>query len=40
MGLGAQAGETRLREVLADAGFTHSRVATSTPFNLVIEARP
>ena len=40
MGLGAQAGETRLREVLADAGFAHSRVATSTPFNLVIEARP
>lgn len=40
LGLGAQAGETRLREVLAQAGFTHSRLATSTPFNLVIEARP
>ena len=39
-GLGAQAGERRLREVLAQAGFSHVRVATQTPFNLVIEARP
>ena len=40
VGLGAQAGPTRLREALTDAGFTHHRVATETPFNLVIEARP
>ncbi|HEV7734610.1 MAG TPA: class I SAM-dependent methyltransferase [Candidatus Binatia bacterium] len=38
--LGAQAGEGRLRAVLAEAGFTRIRLATSTPFNLVIEARP
>ncbi len=37
--LGAQAGATRLRQVLGEAGFTRTRVATSTPFNLVIEAR-
>ena len=40
LGLGAQAGEARLREVLAAAGFTHTRRAAATPFNLVIEARP
>ncbi len=40
MGLGAQAGESRLRAVLTDAGFTRVRLATQTPFNLVIEARP
>ena len=39
-GLGAQAGPTRLLDVLARAGFTRRRVATETPFNLVIEARP
>jgi SAM-dependent methyltransferase len=39
-GLGAQAGPTRLLEVLAEAGFTRRRVATETPFNLVLEARP
>lgn len=38
--LGAQAGEARLREVLAQAGFTRVRRAGETPFNLVIEARP
>jgi ubiquinone/menaquinone biosynthesis C-methylase UbiE len=37
--LGAQAGEARLREVLAKAGFTRVRRATDTPFNLVLEAR-
>jgi 2-polyprenyl-3-methyl-5-hydroxy-6-metoxy-1,4-benzoquinol methylase len=40
LGLGAQAGETRLREVVASAGFTRFRRATETPFNLVFEARP
>jgi SAM-dependent methyltransferase len=38
--LGAQAGEARMREVLAQAGFTHFRRATQTPFNLIYEARP
>jgi hypothetical protein len=38
--LGAQAGEGRLTALLHDAGFTHVRRATETPFNLVLEARP
>jgi Methyltransferase domain len=40
LGLGAQAGPGRLREVLSDAGLTRFRVAAETPMNLVIEARP
>ena len=40
LGLGAQAGPRRLEEVLHEAGFSHVRVATQTPFNLIIEARP
>jgi SAM-dependent methyltransferase len=40
LALGAQAGEARLRSVLEEAGFTRIRLATATPFNLVIEARP
>ena len=40
LGLGAQAGELQLRIVLREAGFTHVRRATETPFNLVLEARP
>src|SRR5204863_8480271 len=40
LGLGAQAGEARLRQVLSQAGFTRIRLATETPFNLVLEARP
>ena len=39
LGLGAQAGETRLREVFAEAGFSRFRRATETPFNLILEAR-
>ena len=39
MGLGAQAGEKRLREVASAAGFGHFRRATQTPFNMVFEAR-
>jgi SAM-dependent methyltransferase len=39
-GLGAQAGELRLRDVATLAGFTRFRRATETPFNLVLEARP
>ncbi len=40
LGLGTQAGETRLRQVLAAGGFSRVRRATATPFNLVLEARP
>jgi 2-polyprenyl-3-methyl-5-hydroxy-6-metoxy-1,4-benzoquinol methylase len=40
LGLGAQAGEARLREVVTSAGFTRFRRATETPFNLILEARP
>jgi SAM-dependent methyltransferase len=40
MALGAQAGEARLREVVTAGGFKRFRKATSTPFNLVFEARP
>lgn len=39
LGLGAQAGERRLRHVFAEAGFDSFRRATETPFNLVLEAR-
>ncbi|WP_213955345.1 class I SAM-dependent methyltransferase [Variovorax sp. dw_954] len=40
-GLGAQAGEERLREVVVkEGGFTRFRRAAQTPFNLVFEARP
>ncbi len=39
LGLGAQAGEARLRDVFKEAGFTRFRRATATPFNLVFEAR-
>jgi len=38
--LGAQAGESKLREVVTKGGFTRFRRATETPFNLVLEARP
>jgi SAM-dependent methyltransferase len=37
--LGAQAGEKRLREVMASGGFTKFRRATETPFNLILEAQ-
>jgi SAM-dependent methyltransferase len=37
--LGAQAGETRIREVVTAAGFNRFRRATDTPFNIVFEAR-
>jgi len=39
LGLGAQAGEARLRRVFLEAGFMQFRRATETPFNLVLEAR-
>ncbi|MFK0087866.1 class I SAM-dependent methyltransferase [Pseudomonas sp. NPDC090755] len=39
LGLGAQAGEARLRAVFEEAGFKTFRRATETPFNLILEAR-
>jgi len=39
-GLGAQAGEKKIREVVMQGGFTRFRRATETPFNMVFEARP
>ena len=40
LGLGAQAGERTLTQVLHEAGFSRVRRATETPFNLILEARP
>ena len=40
LGLGAQAGEAKLRKVVTSGGFTRFRRATETPFNMVLEARP
>ncbi|MDQ1550658.1 MAG: hypothetical protein QOD50_80 [Actinomycetota bacterium] len=40
LGLGAQAGPGKLRDVMSDAGFSRFRVAAETPLNLIIEARP
>jgi len=38
--LGAQAGPAVLTSLLREAGFTRVRVATTSPVNLIIEARP
>ncbi|HYZ62950.1 MAG TPA: class I SAM-dependent methyltransferase [Acetobacteraceae bacterium] len=40
LGLGAQAGELRLRQVVSAGGFRRFRRAAETPFNMVLEARP
>lgn len=40
LALGAQAGESRIRDVVEGAGFTRFGRATETPFNAVYEARP
>ncbi|MGE0719326.1 MAG: methyltransferase domain-containing protein [Alphaproteobacteria bacterium] len=40
LGLGAQAGEARLRRVVTAGGFGRFRRAAETPFNMVLEARP
>jgi SAM-dependent methyltransferase len=40
LGLGNQAGSAQLTDILRQAGFTAVRVATSTPINVIIEARP
>jgi len=39
LGLGAQAGELRLRQVVTAGGLRRMRRATETPFNIVYEAR-
>ena len=39
LGLGAQAGEDKLREVFQEAGFTTFRKASETPMNLIFEAK-
>jgi len=38
--LGAQAGEAKIKEVVAGGGFTKFRRATQPPTNMVFEARP
>jgi SAM-dependent methyltransferase len=38
--LGAQSGESRIRDVVTKAGFNRFRRAAETPFNIVYEARP
>jgi hypothetical protein len=40
LGLGAQAGEQRLRDVFTEAGFTQFRRTAETPLNVILEARP
>jgi SAM-dependent methyltransferase len=39
LALGAQAGESRIRDVVTSAGLSRFRRATETPFNIVYEAR-
>ena len=39
LGLGAQAGEARLRKVFEEAGFSKFRRATETPVNMIFDAR-
>ncbi|MBS0237239.1 MAG: class I SAM-dependent methyltransferase [Proteobacteria bacterium] len=40
LGLGAQAGEQRLREVARQAGYSNLRRASQTPVNLILELTP
>jgi SAM-dependent methyltransferase len=40
LALGAQAGESRMRDVVTQAGFGRFRRAAETPVNIVYEARP
>jgi hypothetical protein len=37
--LGAQAGESRLRDIVTGAGFTTMSRVAETPFNIVLEAK-
>jgi hypothetical protein len=40
LGLGSQAGESQLRAVLAEAGYSHVRRVAENQFNMVLEGRP
>lgn len=40
LGLGAQAGEARLRDVITQAGFTRFSRVAETPINLILAAKP
>jgi SAM-dependent methyltransferase len=40
LGLGTQAGESKLRDVISRGGFSRIRRAAETPFNMILEARP
>ena len=40
LALGAQAGESRIRDVVTTAGLSRFRRVSETPFNLVFEVRP
>ena len=40
LALGAQAGESRLRAVAEQGGFSRFRRAAETPFNLVLDIKP
>src|SRR5207249_11613032 len=40
LALGAQAGESKIRDVVTAAGFTRFRRINATPFNVVYEVRP
>jgi SAM-dependent methyltransferase len=40
LALGAQAGESRIRDIVLGAGFSSFRRVAETPFNMVFEARP
>jgi SAM-dependent methyltransferase len=40
LALGAQAGESRIRDVVTTAGLTRFHRVSETPFNIVYEARP
>ena len=40
LALGAQAGETRIREIVTGAGFSSFRRVAETPFHMVFEAKP
>ncbi|HEX7947460.1 MAG TPA: class I SAM-dependent methyltransferase [Phenylobacterium sp.] len=39
-GLGAQAGQAKITEVVTSGGFSSVRRATEGPFNMILEARP
>ncbi len=39
-GLGAQAGLSKITEIVSGAGFSKVRCATQGPFNMIVEARP